>query len=178
MPHLGRLYSAALLLTGSQPGAGDLVLDTVTAAFASYGRPQPCNVATRLYRILIDEFTAAYSAEQRGSRQAAAREPAKREPARLNTSAGAELAQAPALARLPGSDVMAALQALPAESRILVYLADVGSFSYRQIAEITGIPAGAVASGLHRARRLLRDQLAAHAAGRGQPGPAGTRENA
>jgi RNA polymerase sigma-70 factor, ECF subfamily len=131
-----------------------------------------------LYRILMDTFTAANSAEQREPRQAAARDPAKREPTRLTTTAGAGLAEAAALERLPGSAVAAALQALSAESRILVYLADVEGFSYRQIAGITGIPAGALASGLHRARCLLRDQLAAHAGGRGQPGPGGMRENA
>ncbi len=122
VPHVGRLYRAALLLTGSQAGAEDLVLDTVTAAFAAHGRPQPGNMATGLYRILMDTFTAANSAEQREPRQAAARDPAKREPTRLTTTAGAGLAEAAALERLPGSDVAAALQALSAESRILVTL--------------------------------------------------------
>jgi RNA polymerase sigma-70 factor (ECF subfamily) len=44
-----------------------------------------------------------------------------------------------------------------------VYLADVEGFSYKEIAEIVGIPAGTVMSRLHRGRKLLREKLADYA---------------
>ena len=46
-------------------------------------------------------------------------------------------------------------------------LADVEQFSYKEIAEILSIPLGTVMSRLHRARKLLRTELAAYANARG-----------
>jgi RNA polymerase sigma-70 factor (ECF subfamily) len=48
-----------------------------------------------------------------------------------------------------------------------VYLADVEGFSYKEIAEIVGVPAGTVMSRLHRGRKLLRDSLSEYAKDRG-----------
>jgi RNA polymerase sigma-70 factor (ECF subfamily) len=56
---------------------------------------------------------------------------------------------------------------MPEEFRITVYLADVEGFSYKEIAEIIGIPAGTVMSRLHRGRKLLRESLAQYAKDRG-----------
>jgi RNA polymerase sigma-70 factor, ECF subfamily len=52
-----------------------------------------------------------------------------------------------------------ALQRLPAEFRMAVYLADVEGFGYREIAEITHCPIGTVMSRLHRGRSRLRELL-------------------
>ena len=65
---------------------------------------------------------------------------------------------------LPDSDIKRALQEIPEDFRIAVYLADVEGFSYKEIAEIVGTPAGTVMSRLHRGRKLLREKLAVYAA--------------
>ena len=48
-----------------------------------------------------------------------------------------------------------------------VYLADVEGFSYKEIAEIVGVPSGTVMSRLHRGRKQLREKLTDYARERG-----------
>jgi RNA polymerase sigma factor (sigma-70 family) len=83
--------------------------------------------------------------------------------AQSHTSDLGKSAEVEALENLPDSDIKNALQELPEEFRMAVYLADVEGFSYKEIAEIVGIPAGTVMSRLHRGRKLLREKLADYA---------------
>ena len=75
--------------------------------------------------------------------------------------------EARGLDRLPDSDILAALHALPDELQLTVYLADVEGYRYSEIALIMRTPVGTVASRLHRGRARLRDRLAAAAVRRG-----------
>ena len=76
-------------------------------------------------------------------------------------------AEVRALSRLPDCDILRALDDLPDELRLAVYLADVEGYPYGEIAEIMGTPVGTVASRLHHGRGRLRDRLAAAAVRRG-----------
>jgi len=49
---------------------------------------------------------------------------------------------------------------LPAALRLPLVLREFQQFSYREIADVLGVPVGTVQSRLHRARALLRDRLA------------------
>jgi RNA polymerase sigma-70 factor (ECF subfamily) len=57
-------------------------------------------------------------------------------------------------------DVKRALESLPDEYRMVVLLADLEDFAYKEIADIVGCPVGTVMSRLFRGRRLLRKSLA------------------
>ncbi|MBI3308050.1 MAG: sigma-70 family RNA polymerase sigma factor [Candidatus Melainabacteria bacterium] len=56
-------------------------------------------------------------------------------------------------------DLSNALKELEQEQRMVVYLADVKEFSYKEISEILDIPLGTVMSRLYRARQTLRKLL-------------------
>ena len=59
------------------------------------------------------------------------------------------------------------MEALPEQFRLAVLLADVEGFSYKEIAEILGIPIGTVMSRLHRGRKALQKRLFDFASARG-----------
>ena len=57
------------------------------------------------------------------------------------------------------SEMAAALRALPADERAVVFLVDVHGYDYARAAELVGVPVGTVASRLSRARHSLRHAL-------------------
>ena len=61
--------------------------------------------------------------------------------------------------RLLSDDVLRAIDALPIDFRLVVILADLQEFSYKEIAEILECPVGTVMSRLFRGRKLLAAAL-------------------
>ena len=63
------------------------------------------------------------------------------------------------LSRFWDTEVVQALEKLPHDFKVVVLLADVEEFSYKEIAEIVGCPIGTVRSRLARGRRMLQRLL-------------------
>ena len=170
MPFLDQLYSAALRTTRNPADAEDLVQETFAKAFAAFHQyKHGTNLKAWLYRILTNTYINTYRKKQRQPLQSDAAEVEDYQLARAesHTSRGLRSAETEALDHLPDSDVKRALQQIPEDFRLAVYLADVEGFAYKEIAEIMDTPIGTVMSRLHRGRHQLRDLLSDYARERG-----------
>ena len=161
--HLDALYRTALRMTRSEADAEDLVQETYIRAFRF--REQftlGTNMKAWLFRILTNTFINTYR------RKTAQPEVTDLEGIdefslyrRMADDRAASTSPDPEAELLNGivdTEVTDALEALPEKFRTTVLL-DVEGFSYKEIAEMLGIPIGTVMSRLHRGRKFLQKRL-------------------
>lgn len=176
LPFVGQLQRAALGMTRNRFDAEDLVQDTLVRAYAAFHQFTPgTNLSAWLYRVLATTFLNTCRKRRREPDQSLRGDfdelgvPVDRLAQPIRS------AEAEALGRLPGSDVIQALRGLPAGFGAAIYLADIEGYPYKEVAEILGIPIGTVMSRLHRGREKLRESLASHARGQATDREAGLR---
>ncbi|HSM92080.1 MAG TPA: sigma-70 family RNA polymerase sigma factor [Anaeromyxobacteraceae bacterium] len=167
LQHLDALYASALRFTRDARDAEDLVQDTFLRACRFLDRFEPgTNLKAWLFRILTNTFINRY---RRTTRERSLVDGPERELVtdQFHSPEAAEKAENPERAmldRLVSADVLAAIDAVPVDFRMVVILADIHDFSYKEIADILDVPVGTVMSRLFRGRRHLQRSLAGYAA--------------
>lgn len=170
LPLSSALYGAALRMSRNPSDAEDLVQETYIRAFRSWRQFEPgTNLKAWLFRILTNLFISSYRKRRREPVTVPVEDPEQFDLYQTLTSRDSSAASAESivLSQLVDEDIKQALSALPEAFRMPVLLADVEGFSYKQIAEMLGIPIGTVMSRLHRGRKVLQKALWNLAAERG-----------
>ena len=163
MEYMPALYSAAMRMTRNSSDAEDLVQETYLKAYRAFGSFEAgSNLKAWLYKILTNTFINAYRSRRRRPEVLDIEDVEDlylyRRVGAPSAAAG-ESAEDVALSRFTDEDVKRALESLPEQFRIAVYLADVEQFSYKEIADIMEVPVGTVMSRIHRGRRALQKAL-------------------
>jgi RNA polymerase sigma-70 factor, ECF subfamily len=157
-----QVFRVARHLVGSREEAEDLMQETYARAFRSWRSYTPgTNLRAWLLRILTNLNI------DRGRRQ-------QRTPQitsidergdyylydKLVEGEGEPPDEERVIAKLSQGSIVDALAHVPHDFRDVLVLVDIGEFSYADAAQILDIPIGTVMSRLHRARRILKGELA------------------
>ncbi|MEX1177379.1 MAG: sigma-70 family RNA polymerase sigma factor [Nitriliruptor sp.] len=168
LPHLDRLYGAAMRYTRDPHDAADLVQESIAKAYRSFHQYRPgTNLKAWLYRVLHTTYLSMYRKQQRRPQEDLQDQLDDFSFYDEIARAGGRSAEREVLDSFTDDEVKQALADLPESFRVAVYLADVEGFAYKEIAEIMDTPVGTVMSRLHRGRKALQKALAGYARERG-----------
>jgi RNA polymerase sigma factor (sigma-70 family) len=160
MPYLDDAYSFAFYLTGNEQDAQDLAQEAFLKAYHAMHHYKPgSNGKAWIFKILKNTFINQY---RRKAKKPIATDFSLATPADAMPNSAADL-RTEIFDQLMGDEITAALHTLPEDFRITILLCDVENFSYEEIAEILEIPIGTVRSRIHRARKILKNQLSHYA---------------
>ncbi len=164
--HMNSLYSTALRMTRNAMEAEDLVQDTYLRAFRFFDKFEAgTNFKAWIFKILTNTFINKYRKK--------VRTPQSVQLDKVEFGLAEEEEQHPTpewsgydeeqYQEFFDDDVKAALSQLSEEFRMVIILADVEGFSYKEIAEMVDRPIGTVMSRLFRGRRILQRILEKYA---------------
>ena len=166
LEHIDPLFSAALRLTKNERDAEDLVQDAYLRAFRFFDKfERGTNIKAWLFKILTNTFINRY---RRRVKERSVVEGSERETVhdRFISRDATDCAANPEqylFDRLLSDEVLRSIDDLPIDFRLVVILADLQEFSYKEIAEVLDCPVGTVMSRLYRGRKLLQKSLHGYA---------------
>lgn len=157
MPLFARLYNFAHWLTQDRASAEDLVQETYMKALRGFSSfKQGTNFRAWMYKILRNTFLTTQAGLKTSASISLDSDDDKGvEPAATETPESA------LLARVQQETIQQALEELPLRFREIILLCDSEEMSYQEIGETLAIPIGTVMSRLSRARKAMRELLAA-----------------
>ena len=164
MPHKNDLYNYALAIARNSDDAQDLVQETYFKAYKNYHQFEGgTNSKAWMFMILKNTYINNYRK-------------LKREPSRVDYDEIEDIYEnikseqskdnnldLDFYNNLFDDDLSSALAKLPEKMKEVFLLCDLEGYSYEEISEIVDIPIGTVRSRLHRARKLLQDELFGYA---------------
>ncbi len=156
LPHLDAAYNLARWLTRNEHDAEDIVQETCLRAFKFFSGFRGGDSRRWLLTIVRNTF---YDSLQQSRTKELSTE--------FDEEIHSQAAEAvdPESLLIQDADrrlVQQALEELPLEFRETLVLRELEGLSYKEIAEVVGIPLGTVMSRLARARKWLQSHLARH----------------
>ncbi|MBZ5651257.1 MAG: sigma-70 family RNA polymerase sigma factor [Acidobacteriia bacterium] len=159
MPLFAQLYNFAHWLTQDRAAAEDLVQETYMKALRGFSSfQQGTNFRAWMYKILRNTFLTTQAGLKAGAYVSLDGDSDDDKP---SEPADAETPETVLLARVELETIQNALEKLPVRFREIILLSDLEEMSYQEICETLGIPVGTVMSRLSRARKAMRELLAA-----------------
>ncbi len=159
MPFVDALYNTAYRMTRNPEDAEDLVQETYLKAYRYYDKfEEGTNFKAWLFKIMKNTFINNYRKRQQApvlSDFADIEESFETQVSEDTSRQQLKNPEEELLENVLDQDVQRALDQLPPDYRMVVLLADLEGFSYKEIADILEVPVGTVMSRLYRGRRLL-----------------------
>lgn len=155
LPHLDAAYNLARWLAGNDHDAQDVAQEASLRAFRFFGSFRGENARAWLLTIVRNTFYTWLRKNRSPEKTVEINdETLDIEDASANAeTVNPHFADADAVRRV--------IADLPVEFREIVILREMEGFSYKEIADLAGVPIGTVMSRLARARKLLQKRLAA-----------------
>jgi RNA polymerase sigma-70 factor (ECF subfamily) len=157
MPHVDAAYNLARWLLHNSTDAEDIVQESCLRAFAAMGTFTDGDARAWLLKIVRN---TCFTWMRKKGRWVEATEHELEE-----IPAGGDEPDAALLRSANVESVRSAIQRLAPEFRELIVLREMEGLSYKDLAEMTGVPIGTVMSRLSRARGRLAHDLAGFAIG-------------
>ena len=157
-----QVFRVARHLVGSREEAEDLMQETYARAFRSWRSYTPgTNLRAWLLRILTNLNIDRGRRQQRTPQMTSIDEHGDYYLYdKLVEGESEPPNEERVIAKLSQGSIVDALAHVPHDFRDVLVLVDIGEFSYAEAAQILDIPIGTVMSRLHRARRILKGELA------------------
>ncbi|MCU0235246.1 MAG: sigma-70 family RNA polymerase sigma factor [Thermoanaerobaculales bacterium] len=162
LPYRDQLYKSALRMTRSVEDAEDLIQETYLKAFKYYERfSEGTNFKAWLFKIMKNTFINSYRKRKLQPPKVDFDEVQEGLEETLLEHGQAALVdpESWAMAAEMDAEVREALLSLPHDYKMVVLLADLEGFAYKEIADILAVPVGTVMSRLYRGRRMLERAL-------------------